>query len=63
MADRIGAFVAARAMQSTLYGTGPLDVSVFLIVLGMLLAAALLACLLPAYRAASTDPVQVLRAE
>lgn len=58
-----GALMAARMLRSALYGTGPLDVSVFLIAMAVLLAAALLACLVPAYRAASIDPMDVLRSE
>jgi putative ABC transport system permease protein len=50
-------------MQSTLYGIGKLDLSVFASVALLLLFAAVLACLVPARRAASVEPMQALRAE
>jgi putative ABC transport system permease protein len=51
----IGAFMMARAMQSILYGIGALDLPVFIVVLCVLLSAALLACMMPAHRAASAN--------
>jgi putative ABC transport system permease protein len=59
----IGAYFIGRAMQSTLYGVSALDLSAFSVVGFVLLAAALLACFLPAHRAASTEPMRVLRTE
>ncbi|MGC2162319.1 MAG: ABC transporter permease [Silvibacterium sp.] len=59
----IGAYFIGRAMQSSLYGVSALDFRAFLVVGVVLLAAALLACYLPALRAASTEPMQVLRTE
>jgi putative ABC transport system permease protein len=59
----LGAYFIGRAMQSTLYGVSALDLSAFSIVGCVLLAAALLACFLPAHRAASTEPMRVLRTE
>jgi putative ABC transport system permease protein len=59
----IGAYFVGRGMQSTLYGTGKLDLSVFASVALVLLFAAILACLIPARRAASVEPMQALRAE
>jgi predicted permease len=59
----IGAYFIGRAMQSTLYGVSALDLSAFSVVGCVLLAAALLACFLPAHRAASTEPMRVLRTE
>jgi putative ABC transport system permease protein len=59
----IGAYLAGRAMQNMLYGVGTMDFSVFGAAAFLLLIAALLACLVPARRAASTDPIQALRAE
>ena len=59
----IGAYLTGRAMQSMLYGVGTMDFSVFGAAAFLLLIAALLACLVPARRAASTDPIQALRAE
>jgi predicted permease len=59
----IGAYFVGRAMRSTLYGVGAMDVSAFGIVGVVLLVAALLACYLPARRAASVEPMQLLRTE
>ncbi len=59
----IGATFIGRAMQSTLYDVGALDFSVFFAVGCLLLLSALLACFLPARRAASTEPMTVLRTE
>ena len=54
---------ATRAIQSMLYGTKPLDPAVFGVVAGALLLVAVLACLVPAWRASRLDPMQALRAE
>jgi putative ABC transport system permease protein len=59
----IGAYLIGRAMQSILYGVGVMDFSVFTAAAFLLLIAALLACFVPARRAASADPMQALRAE
>jgi putative ABC transport system permease protein len=59
----IGAYFVGRGMQSTLYGVGKLDLSVFASVALVLLVAAVFACLIPARRAASVEPMQALRAE
>jgi putative ABC transport system permease protein len=59
----IGAYFVGRGMQSTLYGIGKLDLSVFASVALVLLIAAILACLIPARRAASVEPMQALRSE
>ncbi|MGD0446017.1 MAG: ABC transporter permease [Edaphobacter sp.] len=59
----IGAYFVGRGMQTTLYGIGKIDLSVFASVALVLLAAAVLACLIPARRAASVEPMQALRAE
>jgi putative ABC transport system permease protein len=59
----IGAYFIGRAMQSSLYGVSALDFRAFFAVGVVLLAAALLACYLPALRAASTEPMRVLRTE
>ncbi len=58
-----GAYFVGRGMQSTLYGVGKIDLSVFGLVALVLLLAAVIACLLPAFRAASVQPMQALRAE
>jgi predicted permease len=54
---------AARLIQSLLYGTKPSDVSTFAAVAGILAISALIACMLPARRASSVNPVEALRAE
>jgi putative ABC transport system permease protein len=59
----IGAYFVGRAMQSMLFGVRALDFSAFASVALILLAAALLACYLPARRAASLEPMRVLRTE
>jgi putative ABC transport system permease protein len=58
-----GAYALGRAMQSTLFGTGPMNVPVLLAVSVVLLASALLACYVPARRASSVDPIIALRQE
>jgi putative ABC transport system permease protein len=59
----IGAYFIGRAMRTMLYGVGAMDLSAFSAVGLILLAAAVVACYLPARRAASTEPMQVLRTE
>ena len=59
----IGAYFVGRAMQSVLFGVQALDFSAFASVAIVLLAAAILACFLPARRAASVEPIRVLRTE
>lgn len=59
----IGTYFVGRAMQSILFGVKPLDVGAFLSVAAVLLCAAILACFLPARRAASLSPMRVLRTE
>jgi ABC-type antimicrobial peptide transport system permease subunit len=58
-----GAYLVGRAMQSTLFGIGRFDLSAFAAVGVILLATALLACYLPAHRAASVEPMAILRSE
>ena len=59
----VGAYFVGRGMQSTLFGIGKIDLSVFASVAVILLLAAVIACVLPARRAASVEPMQALRAE
>jgi len=57
------AFAAARYVHSLLYETSASNPTAIAASIGLLLAAALLAALIPARRAAQTDPMQVLRNE
>jgi putative ABC transport system permease protein len=58
-----GAFMVGRLMQSTLYGVGAIDVRAFGAVFLLLLVAAWLACLFPAWRASRVEPLVALRCE
>jgi putative ABC transport system permease protein len=57
------AAVAARRLEPLLFGIRPLDLPSFLIMPAILLIVATLACVIPARRAAATDPSTTLRAE
>jgi putative ABC transport system permease protein len=59
----IGAYFVGRGMQNTLYGIGKIDLSVLACVALVLVLAAVIACLIPARRAASVEPMQALRSE
>jgi putative ABC transport system permease protein len=54
---------AVRLVQSMLYETQPFDPAIFAAVAATLLAVAVLACLVPAWRASRIDPMQALRTE
>ncbi|MDR3774044.1 MAG: hypothetical protein P4L26_11885, partial [Terracidiphilus sp.] len=58
-----GSAAAAREIASMLYGTQPLDPPVFVAVSAALLLVAMLACLVPAWRASRLDPMTALRVE
>jgi putative ABC transport system permease protein len=58
-----GAYFVGRAMRSTLYGVGTIDLSAFCAVSVLLLASALVACYFPARRAAAVEPMKALRIE
>ena len=57
------AFGGTRLLQSILYGVSAVDPLTFVTVAFLLAAVALLACWLPAYRAARVDPMVALRSE
>ena len=59
----IGAYFVGRTMRSMLFGVGAMDYTAFTLVGLILLTAALLACYLPARRAASVEPMKILRTE
>jgi putative ABC transport system permease protein len=56
-----GAWSVGLAMKGMIHGIESFDPLAFLIVAGALLASALVACLVPARRAASVDPIVTLR--
>ena len=58
-----GALALTRFIRSMLFATSPLDAANLLGVAALLLATALAACLLPAWRAARVDPMSALREE
>jgi len=58
-----GAFLVGRAMRGMWYEVGTIDASGFSAVATMRMAAALLACYVPARRATQVDPMQALREE
>jgi len=55
------AYIAARAIASLLFGTGPADPAIFAAMIALLAAVALAAGQIPARRAARIDPMAVLR--
>jgi predicted permease len=59
----VASVVATRIFQSMLFGTKPLDPVVLSSVIATLLVVAILACLIPAWRASRLDPMQALRTE
>jgi ABC-type antimicrobial peptide transport system permease subunit len=58
-----GAVLLTRFVESMLFATPPIDPPTFAIVIATFIAVALIACLIPAWRAASTDPMSALRQE
>ena len=63
VAGLVGSLAAARLIASQLYGVASSDPLTLMIIVGLLLATALLACSLPALRAAKVDPMEALRCE
>jgi putative ABC transport system permease protein len=59
----IGAFCATRALRGLLFQVQPFDPKTFLIVVGVVAAVGLFACIIPARRAAKVDPMVALRSE
>ncbi|HEX6716127.1 MAG TPA: ABC transporter permease [Pyrinomonadaceae bacterium] len=58
-----GAFGLTRYLTTLLFGVQPVDVMTFLSVAAILLIVALLACVIPARKAAKVDPLVALRYE
>jgi putative ABC transport system permease protein len=58
-----GAFAAGRILTSLLHEVKPGDPAIFIGTAGLLAAVALIACYLPARRAARLDPMTALRHE
>lgn len=63
VAGLTGSLAAARLVASQLYGVSPADPLTLTSILSLLITAALLACWLPARRAARVDPMEALRCE
>jgi ABC-type antimicrobial peptide transport system permease subunit len=61
-AGAFAAMLAAQSIDSLLYRVNPTDVGSLVLSETILASAALLACLVPARRAAKADPVEILRA-
>ena len=59
----LAALGVTRFAAALLYAVNPRDPATFVVVPAVLLAVALLACLLPARAASRLDPVEVLRSE
>jgi ABC-type antimicrobial peptide transport system permease subunit len=59
----VAAWGLSRLLGTLLYGVAATDPATYAFVLALLLATALLACLLPALRATRVDPIGVLRSE
>ena len=57
------ALLLARVMRSMVYGVSPTDPATFVSVLAMVIVIALVACYLPARRAAKANPMDALRAD
>jgi ABC-type lipoprotein release transport system permease subunit len=63
IAGLAAASVLTRALESLLFGVRPFDLPAFLVAPAALIATTLIACLLPALRAARVEPASALRHE
>ena len=63
VAGALGALAIGRALSSLLYGISSGDATAFIAAIALALVTAVLACLLPARRAAALDPLAGLRAD
>jgi ABC-type antimicrobial peptide transport system permease subunit len=58
-----GAVALTRFIRSMLFATDPLDIATLVTVAALLMAVALIACLVPGWQASRVDPMSVLRQE
>ena len=58
-----GAFAAGRVLSAYLYQTAPRDPMIYAVVAGLFILSGVIACLIPARRATTVDPLIALRAE
>jgi ABC-type lipoprotein release transport system permease subunit len=58
-----GSVAATRWLSGLLFETSPTDPATFAATAGLFLAVAAIACLVPAWRVTSIDPLQALRRE
>jgi putative ABC transport system permease protein len=58
-----GSYFVGRGMSTLVYRVGKIDFTAFSIVAALLMASAVLACYVPAYRATRVDPMHALRDE
>jgi putative ABC transport system permease protein len=63
LAGAAGALALGRTLSSLLFGVSPADAIAFAIALAVALGTAVVACVVPARRAAALDPLQGLRAD
>ena len=59
----VGGLVVTRLMTFMLYGVSPLDASTWVLAALVMIAAAMLAALLPSLRAARVDPLVAIQNE
>jgi putative ABC transport system permease protein len=59
----VGAYALGGLLSKLIYGVSPADPLTFLVVALLLLAVALVACVIPAYRATQIEPVRALRGD
>ena len=57
------ALASGRLIASLMYGVSPYDPLAMIVASGLLIAAATVACLMPAWRAGRSDPVSALRSD
>jgi putative ABC transport system permease protein len=58
-----GALGVGRLLRSQLFGTSPIDPTTLILEVAILASVAILACVVPARRAARLDPMVALRSE